>query len=341
MQRRNELFVERLPLVVGGPWLAYAAAAGLSLLALAVRWSASGMLHAGYPYVSFFPAVILTSFLFGVRPGIFAGILCGLFAWYLFIPPIGTFQLGADAIVALAFYSAVVTIDIALVYWMQRANLNLALERERSAGLADHRELLFRELQHRVSNNLQVVAALLSLHRRQVQDEAAGKALEEAASRLGLIGRISRALYDPRGQALGVGPYIADLVRDIMESNGRDDVVVATDVEDGVLVHPDTAVPLALIVAETVSNALEHGFPDQRGGRITLRLHSGEGRRLILEVVDDGRGLPDGFRLEDRPDSMGLRIATVLAQQLRGSFLLVPDEAGGTRAVLEMPLNAV
>jgi two-component sensor histidine kinase len=339
VQRRNELFVERLPLVVDSPWLSYSAAAGLSILALVIRISAISVLPNGYPFVSFFPAVILSSFLFGVRPGIFAAVLCGLLSWYFFIAPAAAWALSIDAIVALTFYTTVVAIDIALVHWMQRANYKLAVERVRSAQLAENRELLFQELQHRVSNNLQVVASLISLQKRQVKDPEASKVLEEAAGRLGLIGRISRALYDPRGEALGVGRYVQDLVRDIMASNGRDDVVVETDVEDGVLVHPDTAVPLALIVAEAVSNALEHGFPDQKGGRIMLRLRSGEGGVLTLEVVDNGRGLPDGFRLEERPDSIGLRIATLLAQQLRGSFLLVPAEAGGARAVLEMPLN--
>ncbi len=129
------------------------------------------------PYVTFFPAVIVASFLFGVRLGSVSAILCGLLAWYFFIPPHHSFVLTRATGFALAFYLFVVATDLSLVHWMQTANRQLARERERSESLAVTRELLFRELQHRVSNNLQVAAGLLSMQKRRLADaDASGGA---------------------------------------------------------------------------------------------------------------------------------------------------------------------
>jgi len=332
MQRRNERFVERLPLATVRPIFAYLAAGLLSVIALAIRLSVDGVLPNGFPFVTFFPAVIIASFLFGVGPGIFAAVLCGLFSWFFYIGP--THAEGAG--VAILFYIGVVATDIALVHWMQRANYKLAVERERNRTLAENRELLFRELQHRVSNNLQVVASLVSLQRRGVKDAAARKALDEASGRIGMIGRISRNLYDPDGQRTGLRPFLQTMVGDLLEASGRKDISVALDVRDGLTVHSDLFVPLSLVVAETVSNAMEHGF-DGQGGRIVVTLAESEPNGMLLEVADDGRGLPADFAVENA-DSLGLRIATTLASQLGGRFELLPGEDRGARALLSFPV---
>ena len=86
MQRTNERFVERLPLVLRRPLYAYVVSALFCGVAFVLRLTAQGFLPIGYPFVSFFPAVILSTFLFGLRPGIFAGIVCGILSWYFFIP---------------------------------------------------------------------------------------------------------------------------------------------------------------------------------------------------------------------------------------------------------------
>lgn len=336
MHRKNERFVERLPLIPERPGLAYAVTTVLCLLALFARLVVENVLPTGFPFVSFFPAVILSSFLFGVGPGIYASVICGLASWYFFIPPTMTFSLQSNTIVALIFYSVVCATDIALVNWMQRANYSLAVEREKSRALAENREMLFRELQHRVSNNIQVVAALISLQRRNVTDEAARKALDEAHTRLNLIGKIGRALYDPTGQRLGVRSFMEALTDDILEASGRRDLTVRLNVDEEITFHPDTAVPLSLIVAEAISNAIEHGFPGDGRGTIAVDLHKSDTGKLILEVADDGKGLPADFQPE-RGGNLGLRIATALAQQLGGVFSMAPGARGGARAMLEIP----
>lgn len=146
-------WTEQLPVARNRPIMGSLATVTIVALAWVVRTIADPLLPPGFPYVTFFPAVIVTSFLFGIRLGSVSAILCGLLAWYFFIPPYHSFVLTRATAFALVFYLFVVATDLALVHWMQTANRQLARERERSQSLAVTRELLFRELQHRVSNN--------------------------------------------------------------------------------------------------------------------------------------------------------------------------------------------
>lgn len=334
MQRSNARFVERLPLVLDRPVYSYVLTLLFCAAALLLRFAAEPILPSGYPFVTFFPGVILASFLFGVGPGIFAAVLCGLLSWYFFIPPLHMGGFNPAVAVAMLFYTTVVVVDIMLIHFMQRANLNLAIERERSRALAENRELLFHELQHRVSNNLQVVAAMLSLQRRHVDHDGARHALDNASARLALIGRISRALYDPAGRGQDMRAFLTTLTADVVEASGREDIALAIEVPDGLTLDPNIIVPLALIVAESVNNAIEHGLPD-RGGRIVVTLASHNGA-LDLRVADDGLGVAPDFQL-GAGNSLGLRIANALAAQLGGRFSLVPGAQSGAVARLDLP----
>jgi two-component sensor histidine kinase len=331
--RQGATIFERFPLGRDRPLLAYGAAIGISLFALMVRLLAGDFMPIGYPYVAFFPAVILSTFLFGVGPGTAAAVLCGAMAWYFFIPPEFTFEISGGIVFALSFYALVVTIDIVLIDWMQRANRRLAEERERSRQLAERGEILFRELQHRVSNNLQVVGGLLALQMKSVSDAAARLALEEASRRLAPIGRIHRQLYDPHGEQLDLGLFLEQLGADLVGTGGKPGVACRVEAETDIRLSPDAAVPIALIVAEAVANAIEHGFADREAGEILIRASRAHDGTLDLRVIDDGIGLPPDFDLA-QSDSLGLRLAQMLARQLGGSFRLFVD--GRTTAMLRL-----
>lgn len=337
MQRKNERFVERLPLILRRPWHAYALTTVFCLIAFFIRCIAQIAMPIGYPFVSFFPAVILASFLFGVRPGIYAGIFCGLLSWYFFIPPQMDFSFHPGVVLALGFYGVVVGVDIALIHLLQKANFNLAVERERSRVLAENRELLFHELQHRVSNNLQVIAAMLSLQRRHVDHDLARRALDDASARLALVGRISRALYNPSGEGQNIRAFLTTLTADVVEASGRDDIALTVEAPENLILEPDVAVPLALIVTEAVNNAIEHGLP-HRSGRIHVGLEASE-EGIILHVADDGDGVASDFDVSGS-NSLGLRISSALADQLNGRFSLRPSAQGGAIARLDLPARA-
>lgn len=336
-------FTERLPLLPGQPLVRYVATLVLCLIALWLRWALDNDFPPGYPFVSFFPAVILSSFLFGPRPGIVAALLCGLFAWFVFIPPRMTFVLNGGTLVAMAFYTGVVTVDIWLVHLMQAANARLRTAREDVRQLAEERgqlversELLFQEMQHRVGNNLQMVGAVLSLQMRGLSEPIARKALSDAAARLQVIGNIQRQLYRQDGQLVPLDSFLGEVSRKIMASSAKPGITCTLDAEPDIILRPDSAVPVALIVSEAIVNALEHGFADRPGGAIKLQVTRRDDT-IRLSVEDDGHGLPAGFD-PAAADSVGLRISRVLTQQL-GAEMVLENRESGACMTLHLPLS--
>ncbi len=140
----------------------------------------------------------------------------------------------------------------------------------------------------------EVVAAMLALQRRHVDHDVARKALDDASARLALVGRISRALYDPSGKGQDIRGFLTALSADVLEASGRTDIDVAVTAPHGLAIEPSVTVPLALIVAESVSNAIEHGLPD-RPGKVAVMLEEVEGA-LALRIVDDGHGVAPDFQ---------------------------------------------
>lgn len=332
-------WTERLPLarigVAGDVMIALAGCA----VATVLRSLLDDQLPPGFPFLTYFPVVIVIAFIFGLRAGILTAITCGLASWYWFVPPAESFALEHNGRIAMGFYVFITGTEIALVHWMQRANRLLVVEREANARLARTRELLFRELQHRVSNNLQMVAALLTVQRRQLQDDNAKAALDEAARRLQTVGRISRQLYDPSGSGLDLTLFLEQLARDVIETSTERPVIHSVTGHVGTALSPEAAIPLALVVAESIANAIEHGFThNQTDAELQIRVEELAHDRLAVEIEDNGGGLPAGFSLGGS-DSLGLRIATMLAGQLGGSFSLTNGHARGALARVELPLQ--
>ncbi|MES2492098.1 MAG: HWE histidine kinase domain-containing protein [Pseudomonadota bacterium] len=153
-------WIERLPLGRHNPVFGWIATLAIFVAAWLLRIAVDRVLPSGFPYVTFFPAVIVTSFLFGVRLGSVSALLCGIVAWYYFVAPVNSFALdGAE--VALAFYLLVVTTDIALVHGMQTANRQLIKEREVNRNLVDVKEKALEELQKLVIERQNVADALI------------------------------------------------------------------------------------------------------------------------------------------------------------------------------------
>lgn len=311
------------------------------LVALAVRMAIGERLPTGFPYLTFFPAVILTTVLAGLWPGIVTAVLSGLAAWYLFIEPLNAFAFTPGVALALGFYVVVVGVDIAVIHIMNVALERLAEERNRSAALTKQAQVMFAELQHRVSNNLQLVSAMMLIQQGNVTDPMARRALEDASGRLATLGRLHRRLHDPDRGDSSLADFLTSLCQDVLDSSGAVQVhcpVTADELD----IPADKMIPLALIVTELVSNALEHAFSDGRAGTIAVDLRAGNGGPTagetggvaVLTVRDDGTGLPDGFSLE-RPASLGLQLVQALAGQLDGRFSIA--SGSGTTATLIFP----
>ncbi len=312
-------------------WTFAAAAIVVSFL---LRYLLDGSLPPGFPYLTFFPAVILTAFFAGTREAIVVAAIGGLLAWYFFIAPARSFALNGTSAVALGFYVFIVATEIFLVWIAAVALRRLKAEQARSETLAKSRSLMFQELQHRVSNHLQVVASLLKFQRRKVTDAAAQRALDEASARLALVARIQRQLHDPDSQMLDIARFLKEMARDMIETAGVGDRVTLDVRADAVALGSDQAVPFGLIATELLSNAVEHGTGADGRGRIDVTLDRA-GSDIVLSVTDGGTGLPPGFDIASVP-SLGLTIARQFAEQLGGTLRY--SSAGGTRAELSFPL---
>ncbi|MBD8906205.1 sensor histidine kinase [Methylorubrum zatmanii] len=309
-------------------WLGELAALGATGLAIALRYALDDVLPPGFPFLTFFPAVILTTFFFGLRPGIVCGVLSGLAAWYFFIEPAFAFLLTPQTGLALGFYAVIVAVDIALIHGMRVAGERLSAERAVTAHLYEQQRTMFQELQHRVANNMQFVAALLALQKRKVGEDpqAALDAFDEAQSRLETIARIHRRLYDPARADQPVGQYLQELCSDLLDATGARNIVCLVDVPP-VRFDLGRLTTLSLLVVEVVTNALKHAFRDTERGSITIRLEALGGGQAALSIADDGPGIPDGFDPSESR-SLGFRIVQGLATQLDGTLTYAND--GGT-----------
>jgi two-component sensor histidine kinase len=335
----RESWHERLPLRAIPMWQALAIAGGIVGAAFVLRLAIMPAIPVGSPFVTFFPAVLIVAFLLGVRVGIYAAAASTILGAYFFMSDPMAPGYFATAVPSAVAYAILVSVNLTLFHWMQSANDKLRAERAKSAALANTRELLFRELQHRVSNNLQVAAGLLALQKKHVEGDRARAALEEASRRIGVIGRISRELYEHDGGTRSLNALIAPMCKDVLDAGGMPGVALRVNGGENQTLPADAGIPVALIVAEAVANAIEHGFAGREHGTIAVEcMDSGNGGGFKIEIRDDGRGLPDGFDMETGA-GLGLRIAATLAEQLGGQFELVARraEGGGATARLTVP----
>jgi two-component system, sensor histidine kinase PdtaS len=195
------------------------------------------------------------------------------------------------------------------------------------------KEVLLKEIHHRVKNNLQVVSSLLGLQSRTIADGTTRKMFQESQNRVHSMALIHETLYQSENLSkINFPAYIDQLAAHLFRSYGADPARIRISASIGDLRLPiDTAVPCGLIVNELVSNSLKYAFPGERSGVVRIEMHEEECGRICLEVSDDGVGLPEGVGFGSMK-SLGLRLVRTLADQLGGSIEMTG--ASGTRVAL-------
>ncbi|WP_457208343.1 sensor histidine kinase, partial [Nocardioides sp. P5_C9_2] len=203
------------------------------------------------------------------------------------------------------------------------------------------KDATIREIHHRVKNNLQTVAALLRLQARRIDQPEARAALEEAVRRVGSIAIVHETLSQAVEEHVDfdeVADRLGRMVTDVSVVRGA--VRVVRRGSFGVLAS-ETATPLAMVITETLQNAVEHGYPEQdvtAKGTVELAVRAERGR-LTLTITDDGLGLPDGFDLSTST-SLGLSIVrTLVESELGGTLEMGAAEGSGTRVRITLPLS--
>jgi len=194
------------------------------------------------------------------------------------------------------------------------------------------KEVLLKEIHHRVKNNLQVVSSLLGLQSRTMEDVATRRKFQESQNRVHSMALVHESLYQSENLSeIDFPAYIDQLASHLFRSYGVDSqrVQIAASI-DHLRLTMDTAIPCGLIINELVSNSLKYAFPNGRTGNISIQMRQGD-CQIRLEVADDGVGLPEGVSFSSTK-SLGLRLVRTLADQLGATLEMKSD--GGTRIVL-------
>jgi two-component sensor histidine kinase len=208
-----------------------------------------------------------------------------------------------------------------------------ALGEQRKA--ASEREILLREIYHRVKNNLQIIQSLLRLGSRDLKGDQR-EPFESAVRRIGAMARVHTLLYNsPDLASIDFKEYLEGLVGEIADAFGADERGIRTGLDvEPMRIPLDTAVPLAFIAVEILTNAFKHAFPLNQAGVITITA-SRAGETGVLSISDNGVGLSDA---KAPRRSLGLTIVTKLLEQIGGT--MERPEDGRTTFRIVFPLNA-
>ena len=198
------------------------------------------------------------------------------------------------------------------------------------------KEVLLKEVHHRVKNNLQVVSSLLNIEAGRMTHPEAIDAFRKSQSRVRSIAAFHEGVYQAKDLAnVDMARYLGDLLRGLRGTYGAPSDGVATQVRaEGVELSADLAIPCGLIANELITNAFKHAFP-LGGGTIDIALERRAGG-LVLRVADDGVGLPSDFDLAAL-DSLGLQLVQTLSQQIGGSLGVDSASRG---VAFTVPFNA-
>jgi PAS domain S-box-containing protein len=201
------------------------------------------------------------------------------------------------------------------------------------------KEVLLKEIHHRVKNNLTVISSLFYLQSTRTRDTQLLSILQDCRSRVRSIALVHEALYRSGNLAeVDFAEYARELLIQLLTTYGLTDneIHVRTEMEN-IKMAMDTAVPCGLILNEMVSNAIKHAFSERQHGEIILSLRKEGGRSFVLKVRDSGVGLPEDLHVKAE-DSLGLRLIQSLARQIDGHFELVPMNPGTeARLTVEAP----
>lgn len=306
---------------------------GIFLLLASVAFLKVGPTGSGR--VWFFAFTIATTVFLGLRKGLAAvgagALLFLLLGWHFSVRPPAWpsgaaflpdewFATGATFL--LVEILSVFSVGCLISLLIQQLNRENALTEELRHSL-DDREMLLKEVHHRVRNNLQVISSLLTLQTDTTLSPEAQAALRESRQRILAMASIHNLLYqNPSFSSIDMDRFVDELVQRLRQSRlGPQQHISVTRRIDTASVPVGIAVPCGLILNELVSNAFRHAFAERTEGQIRISLLE-EGDSYILEIRDNGRGFPEeGFE-----EHLGLTIVHALAEQLRGTVHLYSEE---------------
>lgn len=192
--------------------------------------------------------------------------------------------------------------------------------------LLKEKEWLAREVHHRVKNNLQLVISLLNTQSAYLDDKAAVLAVKDSLRRMQAMSLIHQKLYQSENiSTIAMPGYVNDLVNYLFDSFDIVNRIVFKQTIAPLDLDASQAIPLGLIINESIVNAIKYAFPNGQTGVLSINLGYEEADYLVLKISDNGIGLPAGFDIMGN-NSLGLDLMKGLAKQLNGSFTIESDK---------------
>jgi PAS domain S-box-containing protein len=222
-----------------------------------------------------------------------------------------------------------------LIFTVQDVTEQLKAEEFLKNSLVE-KEILLREVHHRVKNNLQTISSLLDLQAESISEQKILEAFRSSQSRIKSMALIHERLYKAEDLSkIKAEEYIEKLI-DYLEDTYTSpswDIEITIDIKD-LFLNLDVAIPCGLIINELVSNSIKYAFPDNRKGRINISLRADESKNLILTISDNGTGIPLEMLIQDS-QTLGLQLVKLLVKQLNGKMEI--DGANGTTIKIIFP----
>ena len=206
-----------------------------------------------------------------------------------------------------------------LAFWRQRRQTRLLnVKNQQIEETLHEKQLLLKEVHHRVKNNFQIISSLLELQSRGIEDEKALELAQEGKNRVKSMAMIHQRLYQNDDLLIYFDDYINKLVEEISAMYGSDEKARVTIQVPKYSFDIDTAIPLGLIVNELVTNAFKYGFDDENQ-ELQVALDKEGEEEYKLTVTDNGKGIPEGLDIS-KAKSLGLRLVRRLSKQLQGNL---------------------
>jgi PAS domain S-box-containing protein len=201
------------------------------------------------------------------------------------------------------------------------------------------KEVLLKEIHHRVKNNMQVISSLLQLQAQYIEDEPTLALFEESQTRIHSMALIHEQLYQSEHlDRIDLPPYVQNLVANLYQSFGCGNTAIQFNLNlDPIYLNIETAIPCGLIINELVSNSLKYAFRQSLVGEINIDFHKINFQEFQLIIQDNGSGFPPGFDVENA-DTLGLRLVRMLAYQLEAT-IAIDSQCGTCYNIIFKELN--
>jgi len=219
------------------------------------------------------------------------------------------------------------------MFQLRNRNQKIAKQNETIGKALTEKDLLLREIHHRVKNNLQLVSSLLTLQGRSINDETALQAINEGKSRVRSMALIHQDLYNKENlTGIGVKDYIEKLTQELFSTYRIDKDKISLEMQvENMILDVDTLVPLGLIINELITNSLKYAWSEGQLGMLSVSL-SKLNDALVLEVQDDGVGY-DHTKVSD--SSFGSTLVAALAEQLEAKVSIVSNNGTSVKLVIK------